>query len=181
MFQAIRKNVVKSHWTVTRQSSEVTRPSADCQTTFLGRFKQFGNIQRKSLIGHATVVGGHATVGRLSKNVFWTFRAIRKSFLKSRLTVTRQSSEVTRPSADCQTKFFGRFKQFGNISRESFFNVFNGFTYFNTKNSYFIVYVFYVYLEIRKIRIVRVLLTYFTISMYFSCVTIYEGIHNYNA
>ena len=42
-FQAIRKNFEKSHWTITRQWSEVMRPSADCQTTFFGRFKQFGN------------------------------------------------------------------------------------------------------------------------------------------
>ena len=43
------------------------------------------------------------------KQRFWTFQAIRKFFEKSRWTVTRQWSEVTRPSADCQTTFFGRF------------------------------------------------------------------------
>ena len=48
------------------------------------------------------MVGGHATVGRLSNNVFWTFQAIRNFFEKSRWTVTRQWSEVTRLSADCQ-------------------------------------------------------------------------------
>ena len=90
------------HWTVTRQWSEVTRPSADCQTTFFGRFKQFDIFWKKSLNGHATVVGGHATVGRLSNNVFWTFQAIWNFFEKSHWTVTRQWSEVTRPSADCQ-------------------------------------------------------------------------------
>ena len=146
-FQAISKIFEKSRWTVTRQWSEVTRPSADCQTTFFGRFKQLekilkkvaersrdsgrrsrdrrptvkqrfldvssdlGKFWKKSLNGHATVVGGHATVGRLSNNVFWTFQAIRENFEKSRWTVTRQWSEVTRPSADCQTTFFGRFKQ----------------------------------------------------------------------
>ena len=92
------------------------------------------------------MVGGHATVGRLSNNVFWTFQSIWENFeksrwtvtrqwlrsrdrrptvkqrfldvssnlgkfWKSRRTVTRQWSEVTRPSADCQTTFFGRFKQ----------------------------------------------------------------------
>ena len=153
-FQAIWENFEKSRWTVTRQWSEVTRPSADCQTTFFGRFKQFGKILKKvaersrdsgrrsrdrrptvkqrfldvssnlgkfwkkSLNGHATVVGGHATVGRLSNNVFWTFQAIRENFEKSRWTVTRQWSEVTRPSADCQTTFFGRFKQFGKILKK---------------------------------------------------------------
>ena len=133
---------------------EVTRPSADCQTTFFGRFKQFGiflkkvaersrdtgrrsrdcrptvkqrffdvssafgRFWKKSLNGHATVVGGHATVGRLSNNVFWTFQAIWENFEKSRWTVTRQWSEVTRPSADCQTTFFGRFKRFGVILKK---------------------------------------------------------------
>ena len=61
---------------------------------------------------------GHAIVGRLSNNVFWTFQAIRKFFEKSRWTVTRQWSEVTRPSADCQTSFFRRFEQFEKISKK---------------------------------------------------------------
>ena len=148
-------NFEKSRWTVTRQWSEVTRPSDDCQTTFFGRFKQlkiflkkvaersrdsgrrsrdrrptvkqrFFDVSsnwkffwKKSLNGHATVVGGHATVGRLSNNVFWTFQAIWENFEKSHWTVTRQWSEVTRPSADCQTTFFGRFKQFGKIFEKS--------------------------------------------------------------
>ena len=110
-FQAVRRNFEKSRWTVTRQWSEVTQPSADCRTTFFGRFKQFGKILKKSLNGHATVVGGHATVGWHSKNVFWTFQAIRTKFEKSRRTVTRQWSEVTRLSADCQTTISRRFKQ----------------------------------------------------------------------
>ena len=117
-FQAIRKFFEKSRWTVTRQWSEVTRLSADCRTTIFRRFKQLEIFWKKSLNGHATVVGGHATVGRLSNNVFWTFQAIWENFEKSRWTVTRQWSEVTRPSADCQTTFFGRFKQFGNISKK---------------------------------------------------------------
>ena len=109
-----------------REWSEVTRPSADCQTTIFRRFKQLEFFWKKSPNGHATVVGGHATVGRLSNNVFWTFQAIRKNFEKSRWTVTRQWSEsrdrrpteVTRPSADCQTTFFGRFKRFGKILKK---------------------------------------------------------------
>ena len=135
------------------------------QATFFGRFKRFAiRFWKKSLNGHATVVGGHATVGRLSNNVFWTFQAIWenfeksrwtvtrqwlrsrdrrptvkqrfldaerfsgrrsicqttkrfKQFEKSRWTVTRQWSEVTRPSADCQTTFFGRFKQLENFEK----------------------------------------------------------------
>ena len=65
-FQAIRKNFDESHGTVTRQWSEVTRLSADCQTTFFQRFKQLEECLKKSLNGHATVIGGHATVERLS-------------------------------------------------------------------------------------------------------------------
>ena len=116
-FQAIRKNFEKSHWTVTRQWSEVTRPSADCQTTFFRRFKQLGNFFRKSLNGHATLLGGHATVGRLSNNVFSTFQVTSKHFEKSHWTVTRQWSEITRPSADCQ-RFFRGFKQLGRILKK---------------------------------------------------------------
>ena len=105
-FQAIWENFEKSRWTVTRQWSEVTRPSADCQTTFSGRFKRFGKLLKKVAERSRDSGWGHATVGRLSNNVFWTFQAIRKIFEKSRWTVTRQWSEVTRPSADCQTTFF---------------------------------------------------------------------------
>ena len=113
------KNNEESHWTVTRLWSEVSRPSADCQTTYFGRFKQFGKIWKKSLNGHVTVVGGHATVGRLSNNYFSTFQTIRKDFEKSRWMVTRQWSEVTRPSADCQTMFFGTFQAIWKIFEKS--------------------------------------------------------------
>ena len=101
------------------------------------------------------MVGGHATVGWLSNNVFWTFQAIRKNIWKKslnghatvvgghatgRLTVKQRfldvSSDlgqfwkkslnghatvvgVTRPSADCQTTVFGRFKRFGKILKKS--------------------------------------------------------------
>ena len=117
-FQAIWENFEKSRWPVTRQWSEVTRPSADCQTTFFGRFKRFGKILKKVAERSRDNGWGHATVGRLSNNVFWTFQAIRKIFEKSLLTVTRQWSEVTRPSADCQTTFFRRFKQLGKILKK---------------------------------------------------------------
>ena len=39
-------------------------------------------MERKPLKSHATVVGGQATVGRLSINVFSTFQAIRNFFEK---------------------------------------------------------------------------------------------------
>ena len=117
-FQAIRYFFGKNRWTVTRQWSDVTRPSADCQTTLFGRFKRFGKILKKVAERSRDSGWGHATVGRLSNNVFWTFQAIIKIFEKSRWTVTRQWSEVTRPSADCQTMLFGRFKRFGKILKK---------------------------------------------------------------
>ena len=61
MFQAIWKNFEKSHVTVTRQWSEVTRPSADCQTTFFGRFKQLGKNVKK-------VTEGSRDSGRRSRD-----------------------------------------------------------------------------------------------------------------
>ena len=118
-FQAIREFFEKSRWTVTRKWSEVTRPSVDCQTTFLDVSSNWDKFWKKSLNGHATVVGGHATVGRLSNNVFPTFQAFIKNFEKSHWTVTRQWSEVTRPWVDCQTTFFGRSKQFGKMLKKS--------------------------------------------------------------
>ena len=65
------------------------------------------------------MVGGHATVGRLSNNVFWTFQAILENFEKSRWTVTRQWSEVTRPSADCQTTFLDVSSDLGKFWKKS--------------------------------------------------------------
>ena len=103
---------------VTRQWTEVTRTSTDCQTTFSDVWYNLENFWEKSLNGHATVVGGHATVGWLSKNVFYTFQAIWKNFEKSRWTVTRQGSGVTRPSADCRTTFFRRFEPLGKILKK---------------------------------------------------------------
>ena len=110
-FQEIWENFEKSRWTVTRQwlRSRDRRPTV--KQRFLDVSSNLKMFWKKLLIGHATVVGGHATVDRLSNNVFWTFQAISKIFEKSRWTVTRQLSEVTRPSADCQTTLFGRFKQ----------------------------------------------------------------------
>ena len=61
-----------------------------------GRFKQFGKFSKKSLNGHATVVGGHATVGRLSYNVFWRFKQLGKILKK----VTERSRDSGRKSRD---------------------------------------------------------------------------------
>ena len=117
-FQAIRENFEKSRWTVTRQWSEVTRPSADCQTTFFRRFKKFGKILKK--IAERSRNSGRRSRDRRPtvKQRFWMFQAIRIFFEKSHWTVTRQWSEVTRLSADCQTTFFGRFNQFENILKK---------------------------------------------------------------
>ena len=117
-FQAIWENFEKSRWKVTRQwlRSRDRRPTV--KQRFLDVSSDLGKFWRKSLNGHATVVGGHATVGRLSNNDFSTFQAIKNFFEKSRWTVTRHWSEVTRPSADCQTTFFGRFKRFGKILKK---------------------------------------------------------------
>ena len=139
---------------VTRQWSEVTRPLNDCQTTFFRRFKRFRKFLKKVTEGHATVVGGHATVVWLSNNVFWRFKQFEnflkkvaersrdggrrsrdrwmtvkqrfsdvssnsEKFWKKSLKVTRQWSEVTRPLDYCQTTFFRRFKRFGKILKKS--------------------------------------------------------------
>ena len=115
-FQGSRKIFQKSRWTLTRQWSEVTRPSTDCRTSFFRRFKQFGKILKK--VADRSRDSGHATVGRLSNNVFSTFQTNRRNFEKSCWTVTRQWSEVTRLSADCQTTFFRRFKHFGKFLKK---------------------------------------------------------------
>ena len=104
-FQRLWRNMerkpLKSHATVVGGQATVGRLSINDFSTF----QAIRNFLKKSLNGHSTVVGGHATVGRLSNNVFWTFQAFRKKIEKSRWTVTRQWSEVTRQSADCQTTF----------------------------------------------------------------------------
>ena len=122
-FQTIRKIFEKSRWTVARQWSEVTRPSRDRQTTFLGCSKRFGNFLKR-------VTERSHDSSRRSRNRrptvkqrFWTFQAIRNFFEKSHWTVTRQWSEVTRPSADCQTTFFVRFKQFEIFFEKSHWTV----------------------------------------------------------
>ena len=131
-------------------SRTVKRLFTGFQTNFQRLWR---NMERKPLKSHATVVGGQATVGRLSINVFSTFQAIRNFFEKAaersrdsgrrsrdrRPTVKQRfldvSSdlgkfwkkslnghatvvEVTRPSADCQTTFFGRFKQLGKFLKK---------------------------------------------------------------
>ena len=83
-FQATRNFVEK----VAERSRDSGRRSRDRRPTVKQRFldlsSNLGKFRKKSLNGHATVVGGHATVDRLSNNVFWTFQAIWENFEKSR-------------------------------------------------------------------------------------------------
>ena len=73
---------------VAERSRDSGRRSRDRRPTVKQRFLDVSSNKKKfvkkSLNGHATVVGGHATVGRLSNNVFWTFQAIWENFEKSR-------------------------------------------------------------------------------------------------
>ena len=110
-FQAIRKDFEKSRWTVTRQWSEVTRPLADCQTTFLDVSSNYETLWKESLNGHATVAGGHVTVGRLSNNVFGRFKQSGK-FLKK---VTERSRDSGRRSRDRRPTVKQRFWTFQAI------------------------------------------------------------------
>ena len=104
-FQSIWENFEKSRWTVTRQwlRSRDRRPTV--KQRFLNVSSNLGKFWKKSLNGHATVVGGHATVGRLSNNVFWTFHAIIK-FLKK---VAERSRDSGRRSRDCRPTVKQRF------------------------------------------------------------------------
>ena len=101
-----------------REWSEVTRPSADCQTTFFRRFKRFGKILKK-------VAERSRDSGRRSRDrrptVKQRFSDVSKDlgkFWKKSLNGHATMVEVTRPSADCQTTFFGRFKLFGKILKK---------------------------------------------------------------
>ena len=67
-----------------REWSEVTRPTADCQTTFFRRFKQFGKILKK--VAERSRVSGRRSRDRRPtvKQRFWTFQEIWENFEKSR-------------------------------------------------------------------------------------------------
>ena len=112
-FQAIRIFFEKSRWTVTRQWSEVTRPSADCQTTFFGRFKRFGKILKKVAERSRDSGWGHATVGRLSNNVFGSFKQLEKNLKK----VVERSRDSGRKSRDRRLTVKQRFWTFQAIRK----------------------------------------------------------------
>ena len=90
---------------------EVMRPSADCQTTFFRRFKQFGKILKK--VAERSRDSGRRSRDRRPtvKQRFFDVTSDSGKFWKKSLNGHATMVEVTRPSADCQTTFFGRFKQ----------------------------------------------------------------------
>ena len=90
---------------------EVTRPSADCQTTFFGRLKRFGKILKK--VAERSRDSGRRSRDRRPtvKQRFLDVSSDLGKFWKKSLNCHATVVEVTRPSADCQTTFFGRFKQ----------------------------------------------------------------------
>ena len=107
--------------TVTRQSSEVTRPWAGLSNNcILDVSSKNRRIFEKS---RWTVTRQSSEATRSSADCqttfFWGFKQIGNFLINSRWTVTRQSSEVTRPSADCQTTFSPGFKQIGNFLRKN--------------------------------------------------------------
>ena len=108
------KKSLNGHATVV----EVTRPSADCQTTFFGRFKQLESFLKKIAERSRDRDRWSRDCRPTVKQRFLDVSSNSGKFSKSRWTVTRLWSEVTRPSDDCRTTFFGRFKQFGNILKK---------------------------------------------------------------
>ena len=99
--------------------SEVTRPSADCQTTVFRGLKQLEIFLKKVAERSRNSGWGHATVGRLSNNVFGCFKQL-ENFLKK---VTERSRDSDRRSRDHRTtvkqRFFRRFKQIKKIWKKS--------------------------------------------------------------
>ena len=118
---------------VAELSRDSGRRSRDRRPTVKQRFWTFQAITeifwKKSLNGHATVVGGHATVGRLSNNVFWTFQRFLtydegvyekvkplfwKKSLNGHATVVGGHATVGRLS----NNVFWRFKQLGKLLKK---------------------------------------------------------------
>ena len=100
----------------------VTRPSADCQTTFFGRFKRFGKILKKVAERSRDSGWGHATVGRLSNNVFGRFKQLGK-FLKK---VTERSRDSSRRSRDRRPTVKQRFLDVSSDLRKVWKKSLNG-------------------------------------------------------
>ena len=118
-FQTNWQHFEKSCWTITRQWSKVTRPSADSRTTFFRRFNRNGIVLKKVAERFESVVG-RSRDGRLTVKQFYLDVSTKMAnFWKSLWTVTRQSSKITRPSTDCQTTSYRRFNRNGKILKKS--------------------------------------------------------------
>ena len=107
---------------VTEGSRDSRRRSLDCRSTvkqrFFGRFKQSGKILKKVAEWSRDNFRRSRDRRPTVKQRFLDVSSIRENFEISRSTVTRQWSEVTRSSTDCQTTFFGGFKQLGEILKK---------------------------------------------------------------
>ena len=86
----------KQHFFDVSTKSELTRPSADCQTTVFRGIKQLEEFLKKVAERSRDSGWGHATVGRLSKHVLGCFKQLIK-FLKK---VTERSRDSGRRSRD---------------------------------------------------------------------------------
>ena len=78
---------------------------------FLDVLSNYATFSNKSLNGHATVVGGHATVGRLTNNVFGSFKQLGENLKKN----TERSRDSGRRSRDCRSTVKHRFWTFQAI------------------------------------------------------------------
>ena len=86
----------KQHFFDVPTKSELTRPSADCQTTVFRGIKQLKEFLKKVAERSRDSGWGHSTVGRLSNNVFGCFKQL-EFFLQK---VTERSRDSGRRSRD---------------------------------------------------------------------------------
>ena len=102
---------------VAERSRDSGRRSRDRRPTVKQRFlnvsSNYKSFREKSLNGHATVVGGHATVGRLLNNVFGRFKQL-ENFLKK---VAERSRDSGRRSRDRRLTVKQRFRTFQAIRK----------------------------------------------------------------
>ena len=109
------KQLTKILKKVTERSRDRGRRSRDRRTTVKQRFWTFQaiwkNFEKKSLTGHATVVGGHATVCWLSNNVFERFKQSGQILKK----VAERSRDSGRRSRDRRPTVKQRFWTFQAI------------------------------------------------------------------
>ena len=83
-----------SHFFDVQTKSVLTRPSADCQTTVFRGIKQLEEFLKKVAERSRDSGWNHATVGRLSNNVFGCFKQL-ENFLKK---ITERSRDSNRRS-----------------------------------------------------------------------------------